>query len=379
MQDVDNFGSLLQAYGLKKILCGNSVEFIPIKKNDEDNSLLDNKILDFSNEQNKSNKIINKLSRLDFYLINRIILKKKDNMQNNIFSKFRQEYLNIDYDSNKDKYDLCIIGSDEVFNCLVKSPWGFTSQLFGNIENAKSIISYAASCGATSVDKIPSQVKEKISMSLSKLNGISVRDKNTMKFVEQLSDKECCTSLDPVLISDFEEEILNNKFELDYDYCIVYSYYNRIKDKKEISMIKKFCRQNKLKIISVGAPQFWIKNHIVCNPFEMLYIFKNAKFVITDTFHGTIFATKYSNNFATIVRDSNKNKIIDLLNRVDLSSHLIKSIEDINDIYIQKKDDNKILEYLNCERKNTINYLKKFANINAEESAVLCKRGDKYE
>ena len=44
MQKIDNYGSLLQAYGLKKIIesMGCSVEFIDIEKIEEDYRLLGN-------------------------------------------------------------------------------------------------------------------------------------------------------------------------------------------------------------------------------------------------------------------------------------------------------------------------------------------------
>ena len=101
-------------------------------------------------------------------------------------------------------------------------------------------------------------------------------------------------------------------------FCIVYSYYNRIHKKEEIDRIKSFCKKNKLEIVTVGAPQMWVKNHLVLTPFELLKVFKKASFVITDTFHGTIFSVRYSNKFAVLLRDSNKNKLFDLVCRLGI-------------------------------------------------------------
>lgn len=49
-----------------------------------------------------------------------------------------------------------------------------------------------------------------------------------------------------------------------------------------------------MEIISIGAPQMWISKHMVLTPFETLVAFKHAEFVVTDTFHGTIFSAKYA-------------------------------------------------------------------------------------
>lgn len=45
----------------------------------------------------------------------------------------------------------------------------------------------------------------------------------------------------------------------------------------------------------------------------MLAYFINADYVITDTFYGTVFSIKYQIPFATIFRESNKEKLSDLL------------------------------------------------------------------
>ena len=378
MQDVDNFGSLLQAYALKKLLKDDDVQFIKIEQNEADNKLLDGFYLDFTKESSKSDSLLNKISKFDIYIFNRLKIKKLDNCQCKIFDDFRKNNLNIDYKNNYKSYDLCIIGSDEVFNCLIKSKWGFTTQLFGNIKNANNVISYAASCGATTYEKLPEKVKIEISNYLNKMKGISVRDQNTYDFVTKLSYNKCEINLDPVLITDFEEEMKNNPLNIDGDYCIVYSYYNRFNNIKEISLIKKFCKKNKLKIISVGAPQYWIKNHIVCNPFQMLSLFKKAKFVITDTFHGTIFSIKYSSKFATIVRKSNNNKLIDLINRLNMNNHLINDLNSLDNIYELNKSDDDINNKLIIERKHSIKYLNNYTNI-LNSTVVLSKSGDNDE
>lgn len=42
-----------------------------------------------------------------------------------------------------------------------------------------------------------------------------------------------------------------------------------------------------------------------------------ADYVITDTFHGTVFSIKMNTKFCTLVRDSNRNKLEALLNKLD--------------------------------------------------------------
>ena len=75
--------------------------------------------------------------------------------------------------------------------------------------------------------------------------------------------------------------------------------------------------------------QSWCDKQILCTPFELLVYFKNADYVITDTFHGTVFSIKYNKKFVTIVRDSNKQKLTDLLERFNLKTRIINHPDEI--------------------------------------------------
>lgn len=352
MQRVNNLGSLLQAYSLKKILeeMGHTVFFIDIEK--DKNNIIKITKNDFKEEREESEGLFSKIKKIDKYALNRINIKRKAEVQDEKFEEFRRNVLNIVGDENNKKYDLCIIGSDEVFNCLTDSKWGFTTQLFGNVKQANKVITYAASCGATKYELLPLEIKDKIRQVFSEhISAFSVRDENTKKFVENLSDKNVTINLDPVVVGNFQHELerINNlDKKLPKRYCIVYSYYNRIHNRDEINAIKKFCKEGKMDIVAVGAPQMWIKKYLVLEPFEMLKVFQNAEFVITDTFHGTIFASKYSKRFSTIIRESNKNKLSDLLIRLNKSQHKVEKISDIYKIYNIQND---IAETNNIEKK----------------------------
>ena len=334
MQRINNMGSLLQAYALKKILEMNGVEvsFIDITYIEEDFKLLENYQLRFGSEAEKTG-ILGKISKIDKFFVNRMKEKQKSKNQDEKFETFRETELEIEKRSNG--YDMCIIGSDEVFNCLNAGYWGFTSQLFGNVLEAKRVITYAASCGATTYEKLPDSVRKRIEETFDNVSAFSVRDRNTYEFVSKLTNKEISENLDPVLIYDFKDEIDNIKVkEMPNRYCVIYSYY-------------------------IGAPQFWCKKYIPCTPFECLKIFKEADFVVTDTFHGTIFATKYTDKFAVMVRESNKNKLEDLTKRLEIEEHMVNSFEELDENYIKQKSKNRVDEILEEERKKTFKYLRK--------------------
>lgn len=356
---VPNMGSLLQSYGLKSLLedCGHKVSFLNIEPNADDDRLLGRRECYFLSEMEKKG-VLAKIKKLDKYWINRIRIKLANNRQNQIFDSFRSSILGIDGKANAQFFDCCVIGSDEVLNCLAGESWGFTSQLFGNVRQAAKVITYAASCGSTKYEDVPEAVRERIRDVFQGVSAFSVRDANTMEFVSRLSEKSVQIHFDPVIVGNFEREISTARLpqNMPSRYCIVYSYYNRIHNKNEIQGIVQFCAKHDMEIVAIGAPQMWIKKYLVLTPFEALKAFQNAEFVVTDTFHGTIFSAKYAKRFATIIRQSNENKLRDLISRLHLEGHVINSIDGLEDAFSIKNDPERMTGLAETEREKTIRY-----------------------
>lgn len=357
MQQVNNMGSLLQAYALKSTIeeLGHEVAFLDIHSNKEDNQLLNGAQLDFRTELG-SQGIIGKINRIDKYLFKRILNKFLLQKQMDMYEAFRDKY--IPKADSAVIYDVAVIGSDEVFNCMDSGNIGFTSQLFGNIPQANRVITYAASCGATSYELLPDKVENRIRKSFENISTFSVRDRNTKEFVSRLTDKEIIENLDPVLIYDFQNEIAAAETpELPDRYCVIYSYYNRINQPEEIMSIKAFCKKHNLKTLAIGAPQFWCDSYCPSSPFECLKIFQESSFVITDTFHGTILSVKYANKFAVLIRGSNRNKLSDLIERLEIGRHVLGSASELESVFKIEKDVDTLSQITNLGRQKGVLFL----------------------
>ena len=365
MQRVSNFGSLLQSYALKKMLeeLGHTVRFIDIEAIESDKKLLINQST-FPKSCSIMQKVFFGLKKIDKYFFNKIRVRRLYRLQTNIFQDFRVNKLNISDGDNDKHYDLCVIGSDEVFNCLTPSSWGFTSQLFGNVRQASAVITYAASCGATQLNQVPMQVRKRIEEVFSRIKAFSVRDENTREFVTKLTQKPVFLHLDPVALGDFENEMMGVGElydKLPEHYCIIYSYYNRIANEKEIKPILNFCNRYGLEPVAVGAPQKWVKMYLPLTPFEVLISFQRADFVITDTFHGTIFSARFARKFAVTTRPSNQNKLGDLIERFHLQKHQILTFEELDKVFMIEKDqkaiDDLIIEQRCISKKYLLEYI----------------------
>lgn len=191
---------------------------------------------------------------------------------------------------------------------------------------------------------------------LSRFAAISVRDENSAHIVRQLLGYSPEIHMDPVLMYDFTQEIAEYT-TYERDYIILYAYTGRL-SREEENYIKKFAKRHNKRIICVGHYSNIADKNIICNPLYVFSYFKNADYVITDTFHGTVFSIKMNTKFCTLVRDSNRNKLEALLNKLDKLERKVEKLEDIERLYNTEVDFYKTNQIIEQERKKTTLYLK---------------------
>ena len=99
------------------------------------------------------------------------------------------------------------------------------------------------------------------------------------------------------------------------NYILIYAYNKRITE-EEGQIIREFAVSHNKKLIALSGEQSFCDEYIYCHPLEMLSYFKHADYVITDTFHGTIFSVINHRQFATLVRkDEEGMQIMRILGR----------------------------------------------------------------
>lgn len=93
--------------------------------------------------------------------------------------------LSAEPDCSTDDLDMLVIGSDEVFNCAQSNPnVGFSPDLFGAGFRSGRTVTYAASCGNTTLGRLRELgVAERVTGWLGALDAVSVRDENTATVV----------------------------------------------------------------------------------------------------------------------------------------------------------------------------------------------------
>lgn len=367
MQRIKNYGSYLQAYGLKKVLenLGAEVEFVDYKT---EASVTDRGGF-------RSTSLCRKLRRS--WRKMKVMTARQSEEQ-----KKKQRFLK-EYDkvylpelgvTGRKHYrtgvDVLVIGSDEVFNCTQSNiEVGFSRQLFGADSRAGKIISYAASFGNTTIDKLNKyQIADEVSALLGNFSALSVRDENSRNIVQELSGRKAEIHMDPVLIHDFSGDI-RDKVNI-RDYIIVYAYNGRISE-EEGEVIRRYARRNGKKIIAVSGNQKFCDQYIYGHPLEILGYFKHADYIITDTFHGTIFSIITHRPFVTLVRKDrgaagygNEQKLGYLLRSLGLDDRIAWNTEELEMKCGSSIDYQSADAILENERKRAREYL-------AEETGLM--------
>lgn len=364
MHRILNYGSYMQALSLKRMVesLGHEVVFVDYRpgKSIYDLTQPPNKIKD------KIKKSILWKKAIEFYQKYILHIKLISDEELLKMKSFEDSYKVLGV-AKKPQYntkvDVLIIGSDEVFNCLQDNEIvGYSMELFGKNHKAKKLVSYAASFGYTTYQSLTNFGKEEeIGEFLKKFDALSVRDNNSCTLVTKLTGKTPQLHLDPVLVGYAE------KLEwLDVDmagHIVVYGYANRFSE-EEGKQIQEFARKKGLKTVALCEPQSFCDESIRCRPDEILSYFKNAAYVITDTFHGSIFSVINHIPFVAFCRETaqknvtNREKLVDLLERLGLTDRLYNSETNLEEILEKPIDFEKTDELREIQRARSLEYLK---------------------
>ncbi len=376
-----NEGAMLQAYALKQIckniFKGHDVEIINYE------SLREKKADFLSCFQNPKNvkAVIKKLTRyyrLDKFKRKYFDLSKPGYLGDNYFlgAKFL----------NERRYDLIIVGSDEVWK--IKDQYGFGKDasnaywLGPEIDCQKA--SYAASAHKTLYNRLSEKYKDFIIKGLKEFQLIGVRDDHTFNLVQSCIGKESENKLfkvlDPTLLYDFSEEgasidevFLKNNIDLNSPIAIFAT-----ENEKASKWARKILKDKNYQIISIGHynkhADFNLFDQI--NPLEWASIFERCNFCVTDRFHGTIFSIKNKVPFITIdhlnmykkFKSKTKQILEDfrLVDRlIDLSNTNYDYNEFVNKIELSLKhfDGDKVEKILQHKKEESLIFLKNIKNL----------------
>lgn len=348
MQRVVNYGSVLQAYSLRELVrqaTGDAPEFLDI----EDEPALP---VQRSVQETDSDYAMAPVSRSLLRRGKRWIIRKLSARTKKHIRAFMQEELRLSTDNSRKHYDAVIVGSDEVFNHAK----GLRLQLHGEIPQADRLITYAASCGSALAEDIAEHDLPRVRSAMQRFCAISVRDAGTAAYAAYLGVTDAVRHLDPVLVGPLRARAA--KPVRLRRYLLVYAYGQRIHTAQEIDAIRAFAKAKGLKTVAMGGSQYWCDLYVPASPMRMLDWFAHADYVVTDTFHGTIFSVIHHRPFAVVTRRTNENKLMSLLEDLGLAQQRLPDMAQLPQVLAQEIRYDQVDAILDRERRRTLEYLK---------------------
>ncbi|HEY9059398.1 MAG TPA: polysaccharide pyruvyl transferase family protein [Pseudobacteroides sp.] len=352
---VPNFGANLQAFALQKTL---------------EKFLVDVEILDYRPKALTGEyKLLNTHSLKGFILSLYNVLptwlryKKFKRFQNRYYKLSPSQFKYLAKEFAIDS-DYVFAGSDQIWNPRITG--GYDGVYFGDFMAGKNCkkISYGASIGISSLTK---EENYQLKALIKKLDDISVRENSAHQIISALTDKRVEVVLDPTLLLDIKEWD-NIKINKNHGkYLLLYSISGHNETYEIAYKVSKMTGLNILEVSTKNFKPFSKKHHkIVRNagPSEFLGLISSAEFVVTDSFHGTVFSLIYKKPFYTIPNKTKPSRMVELLSKLGLTDRLISDTNNFNyDPVIQYE---KVNELLNIEKKKSIDFIKKAMNINNE-------------
>lgn len=373
MQRVLNYGSFMQAYAMKRIVesYGHEVEFCDFRKGQPRHR----------GEKAPGEHLLDKAKKIPGIIAAPARYAEKRRFRRRLRECFEQQAWPLLGFGSRPNFDTCcdlmLIGSDEVFNYTQNQTFGYVPTLFGHGIEAHRIIAYAASAGyATPNDVENDDMQMELSEGFAKFWRIGVRDRNTYELVARYAPEQPTYVIDPTLVYDFADEIIEAAPRAPY--LLVYAYEGRLDAPNEVRIIRAFAAQKGLRVVSIGSYHQWCDENLVAAPLELLALFKNAAYVVTDTFHGTIFSIKGRRPFVSLIRGENKwgsnqNKLSFLLEQLGLESRINRDLGQLGAHLDSTIDYERVFTTLASLQARSVEFLAESLAANLELPAAMNK------
>lgn len=270
----------------------------------------------------------------------------------------------------RDKYDVIIAGSDEIWK--VNSFRGFPNAYWlpGDLGCIK--MSYAASARVHFSDYLNEAQLEMLKKAIEDFSFVGVRDIKTKTEIDNIMGKEICQlCCDPSFLYTFEIPDINiaERFERFKGFdSKKKSILLMVDDDKESGRIFE-CFSKDYNIISVFKYNPQCINVANVTPVEWLTLIKNIDLVITSFFHATCYSIIYNTPFLSIGTEGKQSKLAELLSYENVNSRFITTDSDafqrLQDTISENKNTNGFSAFVEAQRKSFhpfINSLKGFGH-----------------
>lgn len=349
-----NYGSMLQAYATQKILDDWKIPNETINLEKIEAEIAKGKRKYYRSQLFNFSLIKAKLGMVKLKLYCKFAngeLGKNIQIRDRKFEEFVKNFkLSKAYEKMEDvcqegNYTDVLVGSDQLW-----LPVNIVADYYtlNFVPEKVNKISFATSFG---VSQIPEKYKKQYQTFLNRIEHVSVREDSGVKLVKELTGKEAKLVCDPTLLFNEEEwrSIQEEKRLMEEKYIFCYFLGKTVEYRKFAERLKE---KTGLKIVSLNhldeyvkySDQFADSAPFDVGPSEFLNLIRNAEFVCTDSFHGTVFSLIHHKKFFVFRRYPNQSKVStnsrldSLLKIVGLTDRMLEGTENVDE-WMEKQID----------------------------------------
>lgn len=259
------------------------------------------------------------------------------------YRTFNRKYLPLtkeQYRTNDDLkqlqgYDALICGSDQIW-ASVQNGCGEDPAFYLNFAPNAKKIAYAASFGAASISEKGAQCLAKY---LPAFSAISVREKSGCQILKEYGFR-AQQVLDPVFLMDrsFWESHCVAPGKKPENYVLVYGYDNSVNLEK---VGAEYAKKRGLQLVSLGPGS----KYNASGPENFLWLIRNAKMIITTSFHATAFSVIFETPFTAVPTGNQAlfERVLSILQLLGLQGRLWDKDKNIDDL--------PVADYTRCREK----------------------------
>lgn len=324
-----NYGSALQTWALHQAIkrTGNTpvlVDYCPEVLADKDPLNPFEHMWDKDEESRRMCELTMSAIRENFW--------KFDRFYHDRFDRTSQKYTAQNFgEITKENLDGFVCGSDTIF-CIDEFK-GCDDGYYANYPVMRDhSVSYAASFGDSHFDEESYAV---LNERLKNFKAFGLRENQMLPYVREHVNVPVERTIDPtLLLASDDYDKLATEQEYEFPYLLLYT---RRYDPRMEAYAERLAKEMGLKIMEISLRATNAeKGHIMrydAGVEEFLSIVKHSAFVVTNSFHGLIFAVQYRRPMVVFTReqaDSKINEVLDLMNLKD--SQLTTGDEKYKDI-----------------------------------------------
>lgn len=369
----DNYGTMLQAYALQELveqqgISANIINFKPVIK-------LETKELIYIRIKNipcyffQFNEYLKKTKK-------KLVLKRNKQWfeeRHKLFDEFfkaniilgKKKYITCEeLKEFPPEYDAYIVGSDQTWNPYVSG--GPEAFFLTFVDDSTKKGSYAPSLTVTFLNE---EQQKNYKERLSSFSFLSCREKAGAAYLSSMLGRPVQAVIDPTLLlrKEYWNQVAADRSS-EGDYILTYFLGDVLEHR---IFVEKLSQRVNMRVVSIPMSYLEFENNRfekqMAGPAEFLALIRDARFVCTDSFHGTMFSINFGVSFFSFCKaqdsdvSAQNNRLYDALQQFGLENRIIKDFDSADTVELDV-DYKKADACVAAHRKQSSDYLTEMLN-----------------